>query len=860
MAPRLSLRQKLGIVLSLLWISATAPVHAGVVDRITGAAELVPKEIFKPYKPSQAPDLYGPTPINAQLGNQGLSVGLRKNGTVSTYSWPRPSMYDQVKFQTVSRGQDNWGAAANAGLQLGFQLKVQTGTVEKKDGCKARHWWGGCKAWHYKTVPVHDKKPTLLRNWQVTGQQHSGAFNDVVTTRYRNQDLGLRVTVTDLVPINENVSTSADGDPGTYNGYEAYSEALNGDALVRRVRIRYIQGRQNDPVKNARVFSYANFNLTGNHHPYLPTSDWAEPLTKMEDAYYDGGDDAIYHMDKDRNNPERVIAMAFGNKSARADHVQVGYDNIACTSPSFDCASNFAISSTMDLINTLDLIPGVDMNGMHVNGAWHDFMEGGKDGKARLSGWMNACPGGFPWDLLNWCATLRGYFTSSGMTSELLLTDGQSVGQRDVIFANGHDKTEVQDLLNEVRYQLDFDSAVAAKRRWFTDVLSDAEIPRANPDIEALASRSLVTLVQNYDPRSGAIVASIARQSPYAEDWPRDGAYFNHVLDRELGLHQWVEKRNYWYADLQKQPTDSSQPLVPAGNWAMNYYGNGKIGGVIPWEVDETGYMVWAFWDHYQATGDQQYLAGIYPALQRAADFLVNFKDPDNGLQKPAYEDDQFTKSQTLVGATTTWLAMKAAEKAARELGYSADADRYARRKRELDDAINAELWNRREQAWGFQHLAQAELAWPARFRPWRNPRMQRHLTSAGDKVAPTFQQPNGPNDTNSEGRVKGLYETKTLIALAKSARATGNRIRLDRVKKGLNWVADKWATPDTHIMGEVWMKCGEPDTAWPCDDPNSAYDYKDGIMAVVSQPHAWEQALFYLGAVEAYPTSPINP
>lgn len=860
MEPRLLFPRKCTLLLSLFWIAVATPVHAGVIDQVTGVAELVPKQIYKPMKPSQAPDLYGPTPINAQLGNQGLSVGVRKDGTISTYSWPRPSMYNQVKFHTVSRSQEHWGAAANAGLFLGFQLKVQTGTVEERDGCKSRHWWGGCKEWHYKTVPVYEKQPSLLRDWEVTGQEYSDALNDVVITRYRNTELGLKARVTDLVPINENVSTGQDGEPGSYSNYNAYSEALDGDALVRRVHIEYMDGRENDPVQHARLFSYANFNMTGNHHPYLPTSDWAEPLTKMQDAYYDASTEAIYHLDPDRNNPDRVIAMAFREKNQNGGRVQVGYDNLACLSPSFDCASNFAISSTMNLINTLSAIPGVNMNGMHVNGAYGDFMNDNNDGAAELSGWMNACPDSFPWSWINWCATLRDYFTSTGMTSGALLADGYHSGSRDVIFANAHSKSGAEAVLNEVRYQLDFDAAASAKKTWFADVLANAVIPQASDNIKALSKRSLVTLVENYDPRSGAIVASIARQSPYAEDWPRDGAYFNTVLDHQLGLHQWVEKRNHWYADLQKQSTDSTQPLVPAGNWAMNYYGNGKIGGVIPWEVDETGYMVWAFWDHFRATGNQTYLAEIYPALQRAADFLVDFKDPENGLQKSAHEDDHFYKSQTLVGATTTWMAMDAAEKAAQELGYSQDAQRYGQRKQELDDAINQQLWNSQRQAWGVDHPGRAELAWPARFRPWSDAQMQSHLATAWNKVETTFQQPNGPNNTNSEGRVKGLYETKFLIPLAQSANATGDSVRLDRVKAGLNWVADKWATPDTHIMGEVWMKCGEPaDTAWPCDDPNSAHHYEDGIMAVVSQPHAWEQALFYLGAVEAYPTSPIG-
>lgn len=844
------------VFLPLLMIATAGTARADIVDDITAITELVPKQIYQPMKPSQAPEIYGPSVINAQMGNQGLSVGVRRNGDISTYSWPRPSMHDQVKFHATSRGEENWGAARNAGLQLGFQLKVQTGTRQERDGCARRYWWGGCKEWRYKTVPVYELQPSLLREWTLIEQIHPSDLNDLVVTRYENQALGLQATVTDLVPINEQVSTDRDGDPGTYAGYDSYREALAGDALIRRVNVSYMAGRENDPVKHVRLFSYANFDMVGSHHPYLPTADWAEPLNSMEDAYYDSQDDAIYHLDQDRNNPKRVIAMAFNDVNSGAHDVQVGYDNIACVSLSVDCVADFGIDAIMSFINTLNAIPGVNMGDLHVRGAWGDFQD-----DAKLAGWMNACPNSFPWNWINWCATLRGYYTSSGMMGDVLLDNGSLSATRDAIFTNAHSKAGAQALLGEVRYQLDFDAAVAAKESWFRHLMAQAPIPVASENIEGLSKRALVTLIQNYDPQSGAIVASIARQSPYAEDWPRDGAYFNYVLDHTLGLHDWVTKRNFWYAELQKKSTDSSlwQPLVPVGNWAMNYYGDGEIGGIIPWEVDETGYMVWAFWNHYEATGDLQYLADIYPALQRAADFLVEFRDPDNNLPKPGHEDDHIDQSQTLVGANTTWLAMKAAEQAANELGHVFDAQRYAWRKQQLDDAINAELWNADKQAWGFKHWGQAELAWPTQFRPWSDPQMQSHLEASWSKIFDTFLQPNGPDNVNSEGRVQGLYETKFLIPMAKSSKATGNSLQMQRVQEGLNWIADKWATPDTGILGEVWMKCGSPSTAWPCDDPNSVHNHEDGIIATVSQPHAWQQVLFYLGAIEAYPTAPLG-
>jgi len=127
-------------------------------------------------------------------------------------------------------------------------------------------------------------------------------------------------------------------------------------------------------------------------------------------------------------------------------------------------------------------------------------------------------------------------------------------------------------------------------------------------------------------------------------------------------------------------------------------------------------------------------------------------------------------------------------------------------------------------------------MAWPIGFRPTWNDKMENHLETAWNNVKGTFEQPGASNwngKTTADGEPMGLYETKTLISGAKAWKYTS---KIDRVKKGLHWTADKWATPNTHIMGEVWM-------------------IEDGeVVSTVSQPHAWEQILFYLAALETHP------
>jgi len=112
----------------------------------------------------------------------------------------------------------------------------------------------------------------------------------------------------------------------------------------------------------------------------------------------------------------------------------------------------------------------------------------------------------------------------------------------------------------------------------------------------------------------------------------------------------------------------------------------------------------------------------------------------------------------------------------------------------------------------------------PVCLKPLDNPKMQQQYEAMWqDNVEPTVD---GEKTT-------GQYESKTLIGLAKAWKGTE---KMDRVKRGLKWVADKHATPDTHVMGEAWLR-------W------------DGeVITQVSQPHAWEQVLFYMAALETYP------
>ncbi len=686
--------------------------------------------------PGPSGEIYGPTAINAQSANGRLAAAVDDHGTLTVLRWPHPSFYDQIKYRTSDRDAPRYGALPNEGAFLGLH-------VTTADGGQRTVW--------LRDLPADQRYPDDR--------------SDLVTTTYRADELGLTVTVADLVP-------------------------LDVDALVRHVTV---ERDTSSPVTAAAVVAFENLNLVASKWPYGPVQDWCFEELNTDTARYDAPSDAIVHT-------KQAVDASTGTQTS----VAVGLA--------------FARSSDQHQVGG-DAYEGTASPAGRLPGSTQDAYDDAGDGQ------------------------LHGGTAYEGQTTGALLRTLDWQGRRadaTVVLAAASDQAGVTSVLDRLR-GVPMARLAAAKRAWFDRLLRDAPMPGTDdPDILALAHRALVTLASVYDPATGAIAASIATQSPYGEDWIRDGAFFNHVLDL-IGRHDWADTRVRWYASLQSRP--GAQPgadnplagrwgtaLVPPGNWAMNYYADGVVGGPIPWEIDETGYGLWAFWDHYLATGDTDTLTAVYPAITRAADFLTECTDPTSGLPCPAIEDDNPQPSQTIHGAGPVWLGLHSAVQAARALGHDADAERWQARAAELRDAIEANLY-----ADGSYGNGNGVIVWPVCFHPLDDPRFaDGQYAAIWDRIGPTFDEP------AAGARTRGLYESKGLIALAKAAR--DRQPWRDRLERGLHWIATQHAQPGTHIMGEEWLvENGE-------------------VVSTVSQPHVWEQVLFYLAALETYPPAGVTP
>jgi len=559
-----------------------------------------------------------------------------------------------------------------------------------------------------------------------------------------------------------------------------------GDTFQRQFIIRR---DKSSPVRAAELLMYENFNPVASRKVALPLVDSCMTWLSDQHAAYEPGDHAVVNWWKgmdDANGKRTSVALAMGFNGADSSR-QVGADG-------FD--------------------PGAD-----------------PDGPAD------------PWDQLAAPPhRLGGATTADGQTVAAMTTrlrfnrEGRAAARFTVAAAKTGSTALIR--LRKAR-RTDFPHNLRQNAKQWRHWLGRTILPEsADPRIRNVSKRSLISLRLAMVPKTGAIVASSSTQGPYGEDWIRDGAFFNEMLDWN-GFHGAVTAHNRFYARVQAGP-DNPSDQRPDGNWPEGSYGDGIDGLPIAWEIDETGFGLWTLFRHanfLKGAGRASYLADVYPAIVRAADFLTSCRDPANGLQCVANEDDNFDKKQTIYGALTTVLGLRSAIRAA---GMTGDTDprvdAWRARLAELRNAIHAVLYNPVNQTYldrdGSTAVAnfknQGWLLWPAQIRPRNDPAMAEMAIRVEKGVR------------ESLAGAKGSYELKGIVGLSRFwNRPTLRQSRA--LKRHLIFLANEQTTP-VGVFGEAWQRTIE---GWP--------------IPVQSMPHVWMHTLFYMAASKVWGTGPYD-
>ncbi len=545
--------------------------------------------------------------------------------------------------------------------------------------------------------------------------------------------------------------------------------------FVRRFEVKRSPG---SPVRSASLVYFENFNPIASHVPLLPIADWCVSSLSDGEAEY-------------RSHRQAIVNSWSGTDAATGD------------------AASIAVAF-----------------GFTGRAVAHQVGEDGYDSAGT--------PGGPPDAYDQAPRGLAGNDSATGQTTGALERrlrfdrHGRAVARMTI--AAGH--TSGAALKNLARGRgVAFARQMAAERSDWHRFLAGRVIPaHGGRRLIDVAKRSLISLRLARAPRTGAIVASVNTQGPYGEDWIRDGAFINELLERE-GLERWVTQHNRFYARIQASPQNPSA-VRPVGNWTMAAYSDGVDGAPIPWEIDETGLGAWTLYEHstkLHGAAAKRYLASVYPAIRRAADFMTACQDPLSGLQCIANEDDNVTPSQSLHGAGPVLLGLRSAVAAAGAMGDdSAEVALWKQREAELRAAIQAlydpttRSYEPGTQAGNSYNVTYGDggwLLWPVRLLPYSNPRMLGEARAVAAAMKKSLAAP------------RGQYEAKALLGLTYAWHPL-NPARRRFLDRTLRHMAGELTTP-TGLFGESWER-----------------NPKGRPYPVQDMPHVWEHTLFLMAAL----------
>ncbi|MEM7625549.1 MAG: glycoside hydrolase family 15 protein [Planctomycetota bacterium] len=216
-----------------------------------------------------------------------------------------------------------------------------------------------------------------------------------------------------------------------------------------------------------------------------------------------------------------------------------------------------------------------------------------------------------------------------------------------------------------------------------------------------LFKRSLL-LVRTQIDNDGAIIAAndsdimqFSRDT-YSYLWPRDGAFVADGMDA-AGFPD-VSRQFYKFCAqalthrgmfLHKYNPDGS----PASSWHPWVDGKGRP--QLPIQEDETALVVWALWRHYVRYRDIEFTRPMWVDLVRpAADFMVQFRDPDSKLPLPSYDLWEERYGVHAFTVATVYGGLKSAWQFAVCFGDNKRAHQYATAAEEVRAAFCKCMWS----------------------------------------------------------------------------------------------------------------------------------------------------------------------
>ncbi|MGH7178142.1 MAG: glycoside hydrolase family 15 protein, partial [Tepidisphaeraceae bacterium] len=215
-----------------------------------------------------------------------------------------------------------------------------------------------------------------------------------------------------------------------------------------------------------------------------------------------------------------------------------------------------------------------------------------------------------------------------------------------------------------------------------------------------LFKRSLLVVRTQID-NGGAIIAAndsdimqFSRDT-YSYMWPRDGALVADALD----LAGFPDVARSFYTFCQRTITDQGffhHKYNPDGSVASSWHPWVVRGQQsLPIQEDETALVVWALWRHYFRYRDIEFVRPLWvDVVQKAADFMCEFRDPATGLPMPSYDLWEERSGIHAFTVATVYGGLKAARNFAVCFGDRVRAEKYDRAAEEIKAGAAAHLFS----------------------------------------------------------------------------------------------------------------------------------------------------------------------
>ena len=227
---------------------------------------------------------------------------------------------------------------------------------------------------------------------------------------------------------------------------------------------------------------------------------------------------------------------------------------------------------------------------------------------------------------------------------------------------------------------------------------SFGDLPKTVTDI---FNRSLLILRTQIDNRGAIIAANDSDivyfgKDTYSYMWGRDGSFVAAALAK-AGYSEICRRFFDFCARVLSEEGYLFQHYNPDGSLASNWHPwiqDGKE--VLPIQEDSTALVLWSLWIHYQCSKDIEFIKALYQKLiQKSADFLVTYRDPETLLPIDSYDlwEERYGTHAFTVAATIAGL--RAAAKFARVFQDASLAETYDTAAIQMGEGLARHLYHR---------------------------------------------------------------------------------------------------------------------------------------------------------------------